>query len=399
MKNKIKFNYSDREKYSMIQINEFEEFSINNNTLKEEKRIKYLMKISDVEGVEKNREFDDLKSIEKFFGFELLNIISIEFTTKDGKVYYWASKNFHLKTAWNIFEWSWRIKTVKTSKITKKSHYYCEKEVKYDCKLYRIRDTILSEMHTKLMQEHCIFEMKYHDYSYKNLKELIGKYGKTNENILKEIISLSGMWKCTNCGEIKPKSEFYKNKNETPTSWCSSCYCKKTKEAYDKNIEYYREKGRNYRLKNKKYGEKDRKLEEKKLHQENHQKKCVRCGEVKSESEFYKSKNGILYSWCKPCYSKIAKGYRVKNNDKVKERHKKYYLEHKEYYKEYKKKYTELHDDKLYQKDYQKKYYTTDAKKLSILKIRLKVAVKQETKDKLIESINLLTEKIKNNGI
>ena len=30
MKNKITFNYSDREKYSMIQINEFEEFSIKN---------------------------------------------------------------------------------------------------------------------------------------------------------------------------------------------------------------------------------------------------------------------------------------------------------------------------------------------------------------------------------
>ena len=399
MKNKIKFNYSDREKYSMIQINEFEEFSINNNTLKEEKRIKYLMKISDVEGVEKNREFDDLKSIEEFFGFELLNIISIEFTTKDGKVYYWASKNFDLKPAWNTFEWGKKTKTKETVKRTKKHvHFHWERTL-VPYKIYNLRETVLSEMHTKLMEEHCIFEMKYHDYSYKNIKELIKEYGKTNENILKEIISLSDMWKCTNCGEIKPKSEFYKNKNGTPTSWCSSCYCKKTKEAYDKNIEYYREKSRNYSLKNKVFGVKYFKLEERKLHHEKHQKKCVRCGEVKSESEFYKSKNGILYSWCKPCYSKIAKGYRVKNNDKVKERQKKYYLEHKEYYKEYKKKYTELHDDKLYQKDYQKKYYTTDAKKLSILKIRLKVAVKQETKDKLIESINLLTEKIKNNGI
>jgi hypothetical protein len=337
MKNKIAFNHSEIEECSIIKISEFEEFFINKNTLEEEKRIKYIVKVLYVGGIEKDREFEDLKSIEDFFGFQLLNIISIEFTTKDGKVHYWASKNFKLKPAWNTFEWSWRIKTVKTSKITKKSHYYCEEEIRYSCKLYRIRDTVLSEMHTKLMEEHCIFEMKYHDYSYKNLKELIEKYGKTNENILKEIISLSGMWKCTNCGEIKPQSEFYKNKKEIPTSWCKFCYCKKTKEGYDKNIEYYREKSRNYNLKNRVFGVKYFKLEEKKLHQENHQKKCVRCGEIKSESEFYKSKNGVLYSWCKPCYSKIAKGYRAKDKDKIKERHRKFYLEHKEYYKEYKK--------------------------------------------------------------
>lgn len=142
------------------------------------------------------------------------------------------------------------------------------------------------------------------------------------------------------------------------------------------------------------FGVKYFKLEEKKLHHANNQKKCVRCGEIKSESEFYKSKNGTLYSWCKPCYSKIAKGYRIKNNDKVKERHRKFYLEHKEYYKNYKKKYLELHDDKLYQKDYQKKYNETDVKKLSTLKLRLKVALKHETKDKLQNEIDLLIKKI-----
>jgi hypothetical protein len=394
------FNCSENEEPSILKINEFEEFVVNSNTSKEESHVKYLVKVLYVGGIEKTREFDHLKSIEDFFGFELFNITSIEFITKDGKSHYWASKNFNLKYLWNTFVWGEKTIIKESTKRTKKYVNFHWDRILVPYKIYNIRENILYEMHTKLMEEHCVFEMKYHDYSYKSLKGLIENYGKTNENIFKEITSLSGMSKCTKCGEIKTVSEFYKSKKEESTSWCKSCFCKKTKKDYYNNREYYLEKSKTYHSNNKKnnkgYDKKCRKPEEKKLHQENYQKKCTQCGEVKSESEFYKNKNGGFHSWCKSCYSKKSTGYRAKKKEHIKEHSRKYYLENKELIGENNKKYHELHYDKMksYYKNYQKEYNLTDVKKLSVLKLRLKVALKQETKDKLQSEIDLLTQKI-----
>ena len=62
-------------------------------------------------------------------------------------------------------------------------------------------------------------------------------------------------------------------------------------------------------------------------------KQCVRCGKVKSKSEFYKIKNRKdgCYSYCKECALEWNKEYRQKHPEKRKE----WQINKKEYIREY----------------------------------------------------------------
>ena len=55
-----------------------------------------------------------------------------------------------------------------------------------------------------------------------------------------------------------------------------------------------------------------KKLENRELktRQRSKTKRCNKCGKIKSESEFYKSKKGRLGSWCKQCQKGYQKEYR-----------------------------------------------------------------------------------------
>lgn len=66
-------------------------------------------------------------------------------------------------------------------------------------------------------------------------------------------------------------------------------------------------------------------------------KTCIKCGETKPKSEFYKDKNrkdGFQYR-CKSCQNKMKKEWCEKNKEYVKHTSKTYYEKNQKYYKNY----------------------------------------------------------------
>jgi len=119
-----------------------------------------------------------------------IDLISIGIVSEDiahipdiieGKEYYAISKDFNLKKAWNAY----RITIVKESQFK-----YIAKKV------YWLRINVFKPIYRDLMNKETS-KMPYHtsklfnDYpmDYKSFKKLIKKYGKTNEQIAKEIES------------------------------------------------------------------------------------------------------------------------------------------------------------------------------------------------------------------
>jgi len=87
------------------------------------------------------------------------------------------------------------------------------------------------------------------------------------------------------------------------------------------------------------------------------EKKCTKCGEVKSLDEFYNAKHGKngKASRCKDC----DKEYKQYNKEKIKE----YNKEYKQYNKEKIKEYKQYNKEKI--KEYNKEYYKNNKEKLS----------------------------------
>jgi len=76
-------------------------------------------------------------------------------------------------------------------------------------------------------------------------------------------------------------------------------------------------------------------------------KRCSKCREVKSVSEFYKLKNNKFGNYCKICLLKYQKEYRQKNKKTIKKYHQKYYKNNSEKMKEYSKKYQKNNPEKI----------------------------------------------------
>lgn len=98
----------------------------------------------------------------------------------DGREYYAISKDFNLKEAWNRYEMK------ETSPAKKYMGFYEERE-------YWLRDNVLKPIFQELLYKgHIEAKIKppnvnEKQFTYKNLKGLINKYGKTNDQIAKEI--------------------------------------------------------------------------------------------------------------------------------------------------------------------------------------------------------------------
>ena len=100
------------------------------------------------------------------------------------------------------------------------------------------------------------------------------------------------------------------------------------------------------------------------------EKKCSKCGEVKSVTEFYKqiaSPDG-LYRWCKACARIYQKVYYAKHREEIAARQEVYYKGHREeravYSKVYYKVYYKRHREKIAAR--QKVYRDRHQKKLAI---------------------------------
>lgn len=123
-----------------------------------------------------------------------IDLISIGIVAEDSREYYAISKDFNLEEAWNRFQWKkWD------------STHEEDKNKNLQQKVYWIRDNVLlpiwRELFFKADLQNSMLSNKQteqffqdvnsggydHYFSFKSLKALISKYGKTNNEIAKEV--------------------------------------------------------------------------------------------------------------------------------------------------------------------------------------------------------------------
>ena len=119
-----------------------------------------------------------------------IDLISIGIVCEDGREYYSISKDFNIKEAWNRYD----LKNERT--LDSIENDYIDY---HNVKVYWIRDNVLrpiyKELHDKenLHARQALYRASVYiketdfNFTYRNLKKLISKYGKTNKQIAKEI--------------------------------------------------------------------------------------------------------------------------------------------------------------------------------------------------------------------
>ena len=119
-----------------------------------------------------------------------IDLISIGLVCEDGREYYAISKDFNLKEAWNRYD----LKNERT--LDSIENDYIDY---HNVKVYWIRDNVLrpiyKELHDKenLHARQALYRASVYiketdfNFTYRNLKKLISKYGKTNKQIAKEV--------------------------------------------------------------------------------------------------------------------------------------------------------------------------------------------------------------------
>lgn len=143
--------------------------------------MKYFLDTEFLEGTQK-----------KWFGQTkpTIDLISIGIVCEDGREYYAISKDFNLKEAWNRYD-------IKVEQVSGDMRNRYPEGIK--SKVYWIRKNVLLPIHNELVQRWALEEEKANQvscttgynppikFSYKNIKKLIDKYGKSNEQIAAEI--------------------------------------------------------------------------------------------------------------------------------------------------------------------------------------------------------------------
>lgn len=143
--------------------------------------MKYFLDTEFLEGTQK-----------KLFGQSkpTIDLISIGIVCEDGREYYSISKDFNLKEAWNRYD----LKNERT--LDSIENDYIDY---HNVKVYWIRDNVLrpiyKELHDKenLHARQALYRASVYiketdfNFTYRNLKKLISKYGKTNKQIAEEV--------------------------------------------------------------------------------------------------------------------------------------------------------------------------------------------------------------------
>jgi hypothetical protein len=108
-----------------------------------------------------------------------IDLISIGIVAEDGREYYAISKDFNLKEAWNRYD---------IKKGVTKPKYMWDSKIKEDEKVYWIRENVLKPIMVELQVQYNKDTGKSKNgWEFKDFKYLINKYGKTNQQIAKEI--------------------------------------------------------------------------------------------------------------------------------------------------------------------------------------------------------------------
>jgi hypothetical protein len=112
-----------------------------------------------------------------------IDLISIGIVAEDGMEYYTISKDFNLKEAWNRYD----LKEGDLRNMNGDKNSY---------KVYWLRENVLKPIFMELAKNRntdydFIGFITEKDFTYKNLKTLIVRYGKSNKQIAKEIESFT----------------------------------------------------------------------------------------------------------------------------------------------------------------------------------------------------------------
>lgn len=162
--------------------------------------MKYFLDTEFLEGTQK-----------KWFGQTkpTIDLISIGIVSEDGREYYAISKDFNLKEAWNRYD-------------IKKEWYSIDEsnQSTRDIKVYWIRENVLKsifielrakevEEYNKALRINVILDFPTYHFTYKSIKRLINKYGKSNQQIAEEIIEFTSTPECRMVEKYGDKPEFY----------------------------------------------------------------------------------------------------------------------------------------------------------------------------------------------
>lgn len=116
-----------------------------------------------------------------------IDLISIGIVAEDNREYYAISKEFNLEEAWNRYDL--------LEANTNKNHSLNNRRI------YWIRENVLEPIYKELLKKENSSNIKgnymfgfnlpviKYDFTYKNLKKLLSKYGKTNKQIAFEIVN------------------------------------------------------------------------------------------------------------------------------------------------------------------------------------------------------------------
>lgn len=128
-------------------------------------------------------EFIEGPQIRKFAGITVgktkptIDLISLAIVAEDGREYYAISKDFNLDEAWNRFE-------------MKKAYPDETEDGSYSIRVHWIRENVLrpiwKELSDRYNEEDVFFHTDFY-FNWKDLKFLIGYYGKTNQQIAEEV--------------------------------------------------------------------------------------------------------------------------------------------------------------------------------------------------------------------
>lgn len=127
-----------------------------------------------------------------------IDLISIGIVAEDGREYYAISKDFNLKEAWNRFQYKERTNVERANGFEPRKEYW-------------VRENVLHQIHYDLWQIENSFKLSFEEWKektckgfykgrkhYRSLKRLLKKYGKSNEQIAKEVKDFSTMYPAKN---------------------------------------------------------------------------------------------------------------------------------------------------------------------------------------------------------
>lgn len=108
-----------------------------------------------------------------------IDLISIGIVSEDSREYYAISKDFNLKEAWNRYD-------IKHEQVSGDMRNQFPNGITK--KVYWIRENILKPIFEELSEKEQFERWAWGgDFSYKELKRLLKKYGKTNKQIAQEV--------------------------------------------------------------------------------------------------------------------------------------------------------------------------------------------------------------------